>query len=186
MEQMTKTQKLLEKAINASKENETVLAIYADGDGGNVTFAGDPKEVSYGLAHIIAGGAKKDASDQQKALLNGVLNAIYGILAEGDEVSRSFATLLNDAVTEAKKDQEENRRKAAKRINRLVKKANKAVDNPNLHAPSDFNPHDEECRNCEDYLECSILWLRDKINRNNANGGGDGKRTKKANKKNRK
>lgn len=147
---------LLEKAFNASEknENETILAIYSNGDEGTVMFTGDEHEVAEGLAHIIRGGANKKADKNQKALMNALLNAITWVLGDGGEEADTFATLLKDSIETAQKRVDETKN---------ARELFKHVRDENRHAPADFNPHDKDCIECEDYKECALLWLRDKL-----------------------
>ena len=147
---------LLEKAFNASEknENETILAIYSNGDEGTVMFTGDEHEVAEGIAHIIRGGANKKSDKNQKALMNALLNAITWVLGDGGEEADIFATLLKDSIETAQKRVDE-----AKKTSELFKH----VRDENRHAPAEFNPHDKDCLECEDYKECALLWFRDKL-----------------------
>lgn len=151
-----KVTKLLEKAFNASdkNENETILTIYSNGEEGNVMFTGDEHEVAEGLAHIIRGGASKKADKNQKALMNALLNAIMWVLGDGGEEADTFATLLKDSIESAQKRVDETKN---------ARELFKHVRDENRHAPADFNPHDKDCLECEDYKECALLWLRDKM-----------------------
>ena len=151
-----KVTKLLEKAFNASdkNENETILTIYSNGEEGNVMFTGDEHDVAEGLAHIIRGGASKKADKNQKALMNALLNAIMWVLGDGGEEADTFATLLKDSIESAQKRVDETKN---------ARELFKHVRDENRHAPADFNPHDKDCLECEDYKECALLWLRDKM-----------------------
>lgn len=168
---------LLEKAFNASEknENDTLLAIYSNDDEGNVRFIGDEKEIAVGFEHIIRGGANKKADKNQKALMNALLNAITWVLGDGGEEADIFSTLLKDSIETAQKRVDE-----AKKTSEMFKH----VRDKNRHAPADFNPHDKDCLECEDYKECALLWLRDKMRSALAESKKKGNKAKKHGKRN--
>lgn len=168
MKEKTKVAGLVAKAIDACGDKETLLVVYSGKDDGNVAFTGNPNEIAVGFAYILANGVAEGATKEQQKLTNSVLNGIFKVLSVGDTTS---ASLLNA-------------------IGKVVRKAKEVVvkHEQEKSVPSEFDPLDENCLSCEDYVDCSIRFLRDiqKKMRNVRNGGDNNGNVIKKNKKARK
>lgn len=133
-----KNYKELENVFNhCADKNDTLLAIFAPKtvNTGAVMFTGNEKSVANGLASIITNSLADDADVGAKKFGNAVLNAITMVLAKHDATANSFATLLVKAVDIASKKNDEHEH--------------------------EFDPDDEECKDCADFAKCFIKGIMD-------------------------
>ena len=187
----TKNFKALKNVLNdCSNMGDTLFAIYGvkgaseNKKGGQLVFTGDPKMVADGMVQVIRKSLAEDADKGSMALGNAFLNAIVTVLTPKDEISLQFAELLKDAIDTAAK-----RRFGKKMAKKIKKNADESIPAP----PDDFDPKSRDCQECEDFSDCLMRALIHQAEKHGigmitipTNGKGKARKTKNANKKDKK
>ena len=187
----TKNFKALENVLNdCSNMGDTLFAIYGvkgaseSKKGGPLVFTGDPKMIADGMTHIIRKSLAKDADNGSIAIANALWNASVTVLTPKDEISFQFAELLKDVIDTASK------RRYGKKIAKKIKKNADA----SIHVThDDFDPKSRDCQECEDFADCLMRALIHKAEKRGigmitiqTNCNGNARKTKKANRKDKK
>lgn len=156
MKEKTKVAELVDKAIDACGDKESLLAIHSDGDGGNVTFVGNPRDIANGFAYIIVNGIKYGAKPEERNLANSLFNGMFHVLSAGDKLSMDFAKMLSDIIWKASNEIAERKR----REKESEEKAEK-----NAAAPSNFDPYSKECLACDEYTDCAMRRIKELLSK---------------------
>lgn len=90
-----KNEQRLEKLIDYMKESgDTLFAIHGHDDDGEVYFGGDLMHVTSAIHGILKSALKDNANDDQVALGNAIINAIYAMVRENSDESEKFLDIL--------------------------------------------------------------------------------------------
>lgn len=187
----TKNFKALENVLNdCSNMGDTLFAIYGVKGASKskkcsqLVFTGDHKMIAYGMVEVIRKSLSKDVDNGSIAIANALLNAIATVLSQKDAISLQFAELLKDVIDTASK------RRFDKNI---ANKINKNAD-ASIHVThDDFDPKSKDCQECEDFADCLMRALIHKAEKRGigmitiqTNCNGNARKTKKANRKDKK
>jgi len=175
MKEKTNVAGLVSKAIDACGDKESLFAIHSYGDGGNVAFAGNPRDIANGFAYVIVNGIKHGAKPEERKLANSLFNGILHVLSVGDKLSQDLANILADIMIEASKEIVERKR----RENENKEKAEK-----HAAAPSSFDPNSKVCLACDEYTDCATRRIKENLSKlkNMLNKDANGKKNKNARK----
>jgi hypothetical protein len=125
-------------------KKDTFFGVYfASNDKEGITqFVGDPKLFGSSLAHILTRACGEEATEQDLALGNAILNALAYVLSQRIK----SANVLLKAITNV--------------LDRVLKERITKATNEGAEAPEDFDPKSETCLACDEYEDCLKRWVR--------------------------
>ena len=92
-----KNEQMLEKLIDCMEESgDTLFAIHGHDDDGEVYFGGDVTHVTAAIHGVLKSALKDNANDEQVALGNAIINAIYAMMRENSDESVKLLEILGD------------------------------------------------------------------------------------------
>lgn len=144
----TKNYKALEEAYDScSLMGDTALIIYQPKDSNEMKImaTGREKVIARAVRDIFVDSLDDDAEESAMRLGNAILNGICEVLSAKNLKSMHMLQLLGSVLHHANEVYEE----AAEEKNREP------------HAEHNFDPYDEDCKECADYPECLMKYLKE-------------------------
>lgn len=92
-----KNEQMLEKLIDYMEESgDTLFAIHGHDEDGEVYFGGDVMHVTAAIHGVLKSALKDNANEEQVALGNAIINAIYAMMRENSDESVRLLEILGE------------------------------------------------------------------------------------------
>lgn len=92
-----KNEQRLEKLIDSMEESgDTLFAIHGHDEDGEVYFGGDVMHVTAAIHGVLKSALSDNANEEQVALGNAIINAIYAMMRENSDESVRLLEILGD------------------------------------------------------------------------------------------